>query len=222
MDDKEEYPLISAIMLAGKCTKDDVLKGILSFKHQSYPYKELIIINNAATQYECSDLDLGAEANVFIIDTPFQLSAGMARNVGLSQANGQIIAQFDSNYYYHPDRLSVQVMGLAQHNAKISILTHTLQYNYTTGYARYYTNPKNAILNTMVYVRPEGIDYDNVDKLEEKSILEKLIQAGNKAISISRPELAIKRIRPNNKYIELKNCGLQEHELSAIQTLLIN
>ena len=79
-NESEEYPLISAIMLAGRVQLEDILTCIECFKAQTYPYKELIIVNNTKTQYEAATLELQAEKDVFIVDTPTELSAGMARS----------------------------------------------------------------------------------------------------------------------------------------------
>jgi len=187
-----EYPLVSAIMLAGQCPLEDVLAGIRCFKAQTYPYKELIIINNAKTQFEASKLNMHAQKDIFIIDTPVGLSAGMARNYGISAANGQILAQFDPDYYFSPKRLEAQIATLAQNEAHVSVLTETLQYSFVSGRVSYNRNDRQAILGTMVLIRPRDLDYPNIDKNEEKGFLEKLIKAELKVISIPKADLACK------------------------------
>lgn len=191
-NESQEYPLVSAIMLAGQCPTEDILAAIRCFKAQTYPYKELIIVNNAKTQFEASKLNIHAQKDVFIIDTPIGLSAGMARNYGISSANGQILAQFDADYYHSPKRLEAQIATLAENEAHVSVLTETLQYSFISGRASYNRNDKNAILGTMVLVRPRDIDYPNVNKNEEKGFLEKLLKAELKVISIPKSDLACK------------------------------
>lgn len=187
-----EYPLVSAIMLAGQCPLEDVLAGIRCFKAQTYPYKELIIINNTKTQFDASALNIHAQKDIFIVDTPIGLAAGMARNYGISAANGQILAQFDADYYFSPKRLEAQIATLAQNEAHVSVLTETLQYSFVSGRVSYNRNDRQAILGTMVLIRPRDLDYPNVNKNEEKGFLEKLIKAELKVISIPKADLACK------------------------------
>lgn len=192
MEEQIDYPLVSCIMLAGRCPIDDVLVAIKCFQAQTYPYKELIIINNAKTQFEASNLNIGAQKDVFIVDTPAGLTAGMARNYGIAAANGQILAQFDADYYHSPIRLEAQIATLAKNEAHVSIFAETLQYSFISGRASYYQNDHKAILGTMVLVRPQNIDYPNVDKNEEKGFLDKLIKAGLKTISIDKTDIVCK------------------------------
>lgn len=190
----EEYPLVSAIMLV--CQKDhrNVLRAIECFERQNYPYKELLLVNNCDTQLEASELNLDARPNVYVLDTPLKLTAGMARNYGLSACNGQIIAQFDCDCYHAPDRLLKQAIALFENNASICVLTKCLKYSYISGYATYWSNDQNAILNSMMFVRPKNIDYENIDKQEEKSLMQRMLSNNLNAISLPMPELIIKLV----------------------------
>ncbi len=187
-----DYPLVSAIMLAGRTPINDVLATIKSFRNQTYPYKELVIINNSSSQYNASELNIHAQKDIFMVDTPIELTAGMARNYGIASANGQILAQFDSDYYHHPKRLEAQITALAKNDAEVCVLTETLAYSLINGRASKNSNLKSAILNSMVFIRPKDIDYPNQEKNEEKTILERLSKVGFKTISLSRPELMVK------------------------------
>lgn len=190
----EEYPLISAIMLV--CHKDHkyVHRAIKCFEDQNYPYKELLIVNNCDTQLQASELSLDARPNVYMLDTPLKLTAGMAKNYGLSACNGQIIAQFDCDCYHAPDRLLKQAIALFENNASICVLTKCLKYSYISGQAGYWSNDQNAILNSMMYIRPKNIDYENLDKQEEKSLMQRMLSNNLNAVSLLMPELMLKLI----------------------------
>lgn len=217
----QEYPLVSAIMLAGQCPHEDIFAAIKCFNSQTYPYKELIIINNAKTQFEASALNMHAQKDIFIIDTPIGLSAGMARNYGISAANGQILAQFDADYYHSPNRLEVQIATLAGNEAHVSVLTETLQYSFVSGKATYQRNDKQAILNTMVLVRPRDIDYPNVNKNEEKGFLEKLINAGMKTISIPKVDLMCKLcLTKHERTFEINKSDVSNPHAKIIKQML--
>ena len=122
---EQEYPLVSAIMLAGKIAPANIMAGIECFKSQDYSYKELIIVNNAQNQLDASSLNIKAEKDIFIVDTPQHLTTGMARNYGISAANGQILAQFDADYWHSPSRLSAQVAGMAKNESHIAVFNKT-------------------------------------------------------------------------------------------------
>lgn len=219
--ENEEYPLVSAIMLAGRTSIKDVLSAIKCFKAQTYPYKELIIVNNASNHLEASGFNIKAEQDIFLIDTPFGLSSGMARNYGISAANGRILAQFDPDYWYSPNRLESQVATLAENNAHIAVLSETLNYSFTSGRATYQTNDRKAILNTMVFLRPSGIDYPNVERQEELGIIGKMQEEGMTIISMPTLELACKfQLTSGERVLKPTNCGLLAQHFKIIKRIL--
>lgn len=217
----DNYPLVSAIMLAGRHKADDIVSCVDCFSNQTYPYKELIIVNNAKNQFQASELNIEATRDVFLIDTPYKLSAGLARNYGISAANGRILAQFDADYWHHPQRLELQIAALASEEAHISVLAKTMEYSYYSGIAKYQINEKNAILNTMVFTRPADIDYPNSEKGEELGILNKLIQTGRKVVSLDQSSLACK-LYFHGDNTEIRNDGLSKADSKVLQKLLKN
>lgn len=218
----EEYPLVSAIMLAGKVATTDVVAAIDCFRSQTYPYKELIIINNATNQFTATDLNIQAESNVFLIDSPTYLNAGMARNYGIRAANGRILAQFDADYWHAPERLETQIAALAQNEAHICMLSDTLMYSYVSGRAAPHKNHKSAILGTMVFVRPSMIDYPSVSKNEELGILNKMVSAGMKpTILESNAELCCKLLlSADDKIYKPDNNNLTGKQFKLIKKII--
>ena len=221
MEDTQDYPLVSAIALVGKCPIHDIIVLIDSFKSQTYPYKELIIVNNTKNQLIASKLNIHAQKDIYIVDTPINLTSGMARNYGISSANGSILAQFDPDYYHHPKRLEIQIATLAKNDVHISVLNETLQYSFISGKASYNKNDKQAILGTMVLIRPRDIDYPNVDANEEKLFLEKLVNQNMKVVSISQPELACKLCLTHyNKITKVISSNVSDQHLKLINKFL--
>lgn len=217
----DEYPLISAIMLAGKVQLEDILSSIECFKAQTYPYKELIIVNNAPTQYEAAALELQAEKDIFLVDTPTELSAGMARNYGISAANGQILAQFDADYWYAPSRLAAQVATMANEKAHICFLASVLQYSFVSGRATHFRNTKNAIMDTMVFSRPAKIDYPDFAHNEEYGILYRMTQNGMRPITMEKPDLGCKLLLTNGeRNRQPTNYGLSDEQFKIIVDLV--
>ncbi len=216
----QEYPLVSAIMLAGRTSIEDVLIAIDCFKAQTYPYKELIIVNNAKTQFDAAALNIKADREIFLADTPLQYFAGMARNYGIAAANGQILAQFDPDFWYAPNRIEAQVATLAENRAQVAILNSTLCYSFMSGRASYMTNERQAILNTMVCIRPPNIDYPNINKQEELGFLEKMIKAEMSVISLPAPNLACKLFLTNGErtYKPINN-GLSKDDFKLVKKI---
>tara|TARA_R110000751_G_scaffold112718_3_gene211708 strand:- start:465 stop:1190 length:726 start_codon:yes stop_codon:yes gene_type:complete len=199
-DKTEDYPLVTCITLAGNHSLKEIQSTIKQFKSQSYPYKELIIVNNCDSQSDASNLTLEAQSDVYVIDTPTKMSAGMARNYGILSANGQILAQFDASYWHAPERIHSQINSLTA-GSHISLLADVLQFSCYSNTARLYKNNRNAILNTMVFIRPKDVDYDNVDNNEESTIMQKMTNNGFKPIAIEAPELCCKMVPTTFKNI---------------------
>lgn len=218
---EDKFPLISAIMIAGRTSIPDVLAGIRCFQAQTYPYKELIIVNNAKTQFDASELNIRAERDVFVVDTPQEISAGMARNIGIRAANGQILAQYDVDSYHHPQRLESQVATLAENEAHVCVLSETLRYSFVSGRASLNTNDKEAILCTMVFLRPAKIDYPDFIKHEEYGFLDRMVKADMKPIAMSKPELYCKFDFAADEPAESQiNHGLTKKQFQAVKKIL--
>lgn len=217
---EQQAPLVSAIMLAGRTSISDIMKTIDCFKSQSYPYKEMIIVNNALNQFEASKLNIAASDNVFIIDTPTHVHAGMARNYGIRAANGQILAQFDADYWHDAERLSTQIAAMAENQAQICMLANTLKYSFYSGNAAIHQNAKDVALATMVFIRPKDIDYPDTDKYEEYGILERMIRNNLSPITINNPSLCCKLFMSDKKVVKPFNNGLNKDHLSLIKKII--
>lgn len=213
-----QYPLVSAICISDDCR---YLSNLIDcFQKQTYPNKELIIVNNRFNHLENSELNISSTSNVFVIDTPSRLSSGMARNYGISVSNGQIIAQFDKDSHHHENRIELQVASIARNDAHISVLTSTLQYSSISGRLTYYKNSINAIMGTMVFIRPKDIDYQNVDKNEEKYMFDSLVGAGFKAISLDMPVLMCKIISSKHHETREIRSHVSEEDMKYMQAII--
>lgn len=223
-EDPTDFPLVSAIALIGQSNIEDVLSCIDCFQQQTYPYKELILVNNAENQFVASELNIRAQPDVFMIDLPSHSTTGLARNHGLSASNGQIIAQFDVDYWHHPNRIETQVAVLAQQEAQISFLSKTLQYSFISGRAGYYTNSRNIILGTMVHIRQNVADYpSHAEKNEEWIFLQGLLNRTKfNPVSLEQPELCCKLLLTSGARItEPINTNLPEEYLEIIKKFLV-
>jgi glycosyltransferase involved in cell wall biosynthesis len=110
------YPLISCIMP----TRDRALfvpQAIAYFLRQDYPNRELIVIDDGDEQPGIPD-----DRRIRYLRPIRRLSIGAKRNLACRAARGEIIAQWDDDDWYAPERLSVQATPLLRGRADLSAL----------------------------------------------------------------------------------------------------
>jgi hypothetical protein len=191
-----DQPDVTALMVVGRMPQWQVQLAVNCFANQTYPNRELVIINNARTQFQASGLDLVLPVDptrqrpmAHVIDSEQEMTAGMCRNYAVSAAGSDVLVQWDAHCWHSPYRIEKQLEGLLKHQAHICMLTHALEYSYGNGLATYWSTRKKIIPNSMMFLRSKSDDYADVDKAEEVSLLLKLIQSGYKPIALDRPEL---------------------------------
>jgi len=208
----EEYPLISAIMLVGDHQQIDLDNAIQCFKDQLYPKKELILINNKLRQITDPN---DKEVKFAIPDA--KLTTGMAKNFALSLVNGQIITQFDPNYWYAPNRIIAQLTGMIKDNVQICVLSSILQYSLISGTVRLITNKQNVIVDTMMFVRPL-IVYQNIEFGAELVLLKQMLSSGMKAVALNMPEICCRLcLATHNRAHEIFNTGIDNRLFNIVK-----
>ena len=103
--------------------KDFVLQSIAYFQRQNYPNLELIILDDGV---ENISAQLPDDPRVRYFHAPPGLSIGAKRNEACKLTRGEIIAQWDDDDWYSPDRLSAQVAPLLAGAAEISAFNETV------------------------------------------------------------------------------------------------
>jgi glycosyltransferase involved in cell wall biosynthesis len=113
---QKHRPLVSCIMPTRE-RPDWVLQAIAYFRRQDYPERELVIVDDGAT-----DLSerLPAEPDIRYVRLPRPLSIGAKRNLACELANGSVIAQWDDDDWYGPSRLRLQMEPLLADLADIT------------------------------------------------------------------------------------------------------
>jgi O-antigen biosynthesis protein len=114
-----DTPLVSCIMPTGNRT-DFVVQSIRYFQRQDYPARELIIVDDGSEELAGR---LPDDSRIRYVRLPPGQSIGTKRNKACEMAHGSIIAHWDDDDWYAPDRLSVQVAPLLSGEADISGLT---------------------------------------------------------------------------------------------------
>jgi glycosyltransferase involved in cell wall biosynthesis len=89
-------------------------EAIDSVLNQTYPYWELIIVDDGSTDETQSNLETLADARVQVLRRPHEGNVARARNVGLERARGHYVAFLDSDDRWMPSKLQFQVADLAE------------------------------------------------------------------------------------------------------------
>jgi glycosyltransferase involved in cell wall biosynthesis len=113
-------PLVSCVMPTRGRPKF-VAQSIRYFQRQDYPNRELVIVYD-----DESDLPDGIDEPDIRTVRRTQASLGDKRDEGLRAARGEIIAHWDDDDWYAPQRLSAQVTPIAEGVADITGLSDTL------------------------------------------------------------------------------------------------
>lgn len=113
-----EPPLISCIMPTRGRT-ELALQAVRYFQAQDYPRLELVIVDDAGS-------DLGSrlppDPRIRWQAVPPGMSIGAKRNLAVQHARGEIVAQWDDDDWYAPQRLRVQAAPILGGRADVTAL----------------------------------------------------------------------------------------------------
>ncbi|MFM1693014.1 glycosyltransferase [Aeromonas salmonicida] len=119
--------LVSIIMPAYN-REDTITAAIASVLAQSYPYFELIIVDDGSTDGTINVVEGFDDERVRLIRGPGRSGVSEARNIGLRAAKGELIAYLDSDNTWQPEYLSAMVAAL--HKTSHAQAAYSGQYLY--------------------------------------------------------------------------------------------
>lgn len=122
-------PLVSYIMPTYN-RRQFVPLVLRHFLAQDYPNKELVIVDDGSDPI--SDLEEGV-SGVRYIRLSSRSSIGAKRNLACQQAHGEVIAHWDDDDWYAPDRLRYQAAPLLLAKADITGLENAFVLELATG-----------------------------------------------------------------------------------------
>ncbi|WP_262885618.1 glycosyltransferase family 2 protein [Flagellimonas ochracea] len=106
--------------------------AIKCYMDQTYPNKELVIVTDGTDWFKRAVADyikhLERDDIRLISLEQKDYKLGQLRNISISEAQGDIICQWDDDDLYHPKRLQVQFEQMAADKADASFFTDQLQY----------------------------------------------------------------------------------------------
>jgi glycosyltransferase involved in cell wall biosynthesis len=120
-DDEVHQPLVSCIMPTFN-RRPFVPMALAWFAAQDWPNRELIVVDDGDDPVE--DLVRGAP-NVRYFRMPRRTSIGVKRNFACARAAGSVIAHWDDDDWYAPERLRQQVEPIVDGHADVTGLVST-------------------------------------------------------------------------------------------------
>lgn len=109
-------PLVSCIMPTHN-RRPFVPLTLENFRCQTYPNRELIIVDDGSEPI--ADL-LAGWSDVRYVQLPGKVSIGRKRNIACEYARGDLIAHWDDDDWYGPDRLEKQVSPIIRNAADLT------------------------------------------------------------------------------------------------------
>jgi len=192
-----DVPLVSCIMPTFN-RRPFVSLAVACFQHQSYPNKELVVVDDGSDPVE--DLVQG-DAQLRYIRLSRRHSIGAKRNLACGQARGAFIAHWDDDDWYSPARLSAQLDPLLAETHDLTGLVNSYLLQMPDG--RFWTT--NEALHrrmfvgdmhggTVVYRRSlwlNGIRYPEVDLAEDAMFIRRAAETRKRMLRLSNPGLFI-------------------------------
>lgn len=134
-----EPPLVSCIMPTYNRRKF-VPFAVRYFLRQQYPNKELVVVDDGTDPIE----DLIPDGDhIRYIRLEKKISLGEKLNIACDNARGEIIAHWDDDDWYDPQRLGYQIDVIQKGGADVCGINQLLYLNITTKHAYQYKYPSN-------------------------------------------------------------------------------
>lgn len=108
--------------------KHTIKKALDSVLQQTYSNLEVIIIDDGSTDNTSDLIASYTDTRIHYIYSPQNNGVSVARNTGISQANGEYIAFQDSDDIWHPQKISKQINAFKK-DPKTQFCYHKIQYD---------------------------------------------------------------------------------------------
>lgn len=165
----EQSPRVSCVMVTADRPKL-VRRAISCYLKQTYPYKELVVLDNGNKRIEHLLNEVPSSELIYKkVDRTPDLILGDIRNTALNMAKGDfIIPQWDDDDWYHPSRIQIQVdILLKGHDA--CALHGTLMHVENTPFfnSPYIGLLPNGVPPTIMHKRDDSIQYPSLPRTED-------------------------------------------------------
>ena len=194
---RDNHPLISCLMVTRE--RDTLArKSIECFRQQSYPHKELVVIDDGEDKrLEHWVRSLEDQSIAYLRLPDEKRSLGELRNLSIQKACGQYIAQWDDDDLSHPDRLLIQMSAMAAASVQVSFLQR--QIIWYPQAQKLAVSQQKMMENTIVCRKDLMTDYPDWRRGEDTMACEDLIQA-NEIILCDNPDLYVYLVHQKNTW----------------------
>ena len=180
--------------------------AIECFKDQTYPNRELILVADEDSPY-IEDLIKLTNDNIKLFYAPKGLPIGAIRNISVSHAEGEYIAQWDDDNIHHRDRLTLQYNSIKKNSKQACFLRRVLINDIIKG-DKGISSVGRGTESTIVALKKELPRYDDKARIAEDCHARRyFLQHSDKGVVIDEPQLYIYNIHNNNtcEYRHLKS-----------------
>lgn len=195
------FPLVSCLCVSHNSLLK-VKRVVNSFKGQTYPHKELLILYKAGNNYLKEYSKTINDSEIIFIEAPEspELTLGQLRNMSISVCSGEYFCVWDDDDWYSSKRLEVQMAAIIENCKPVSMLLYLLMFDSTTNAA--YLSPCRLWEGSLMCrksIIQEECNYPNLPKGEDTVLLEKLVRL-NYVFPIIKPNLYIYVFHGNNTW----------------------
>jgi glycosyltransferase involved in cell wall biosynthesis len=192
-----EWPLVTCIMPTFN-RRAFVRLALGHFQRQDYLNKELLVLDDGSDGVE--DLLEGQE-DVRYMRLGRKMTLGAKRNIACREARGEIIAHWDDDDWYAPDRLRYQVAPILACEADLTGLENTFVLELPAGrfwtvlphlHKRMFVGDVHG--GTLVYRRvilEMGVRYPEVNLAEDAALLRQALRRRQRLKQLSNPGLFV-------------------------------
>ncbi len=169
-------PLVSCVMVT-KNRLGFAKRAVECFAMQTWSNKELVIIDDGEEDYEpmLEAYRAAAPIRYFRAKPDANARLGDLRNLSLDRAEGEFIAQWDDDEWYHPTRLELQMRAISG-GLDVAVLRDTLYHIDTPGFVDHLFSPTRSEGTTpgTILQRRTDVRYRNMSRAEDTEYLERL------------------------------------------------
>ena len=187
-------PLISCLCPTKNSVKT-VEKAIKCFKEQIYPNKELILVANEDNKH-VNGIKKFINGNIKLFYTPRNTTLGDIRNISVSKASGEYIAQWDDDNIHHKSRLSMQYAAIKESNKDSCFLKRVL-INDTVNNIKGISFENSGVESTILALKNALPKYPSINIGEDVPIKKHFVKNKN-FITLNEPQLYIYNIHGEN------------------------
>lgn len=197
----ENLPRVSCLMVTAN-RKAIAKRAVDCFINQTYPNKELIILDDGSQDYSSILEDIPSKDVTYRkIKKEEGTYLGQLRNISLDLAQGDIMAQWDDDDWYHPERLAIQVSYL-KNGIQASVLRKTMMHVNSAEYKDlpFLGGLKDGVPGTIVHFRNDEIRYPNIRKAEDTDYLHEWSKRGLAKLSDEYAYLFLRAFHGSNTW----------------------